>query len=135
LLLQINKTKKCMKLSSSYLLLFVLFTTACVSAKKHKELQARYNAKEVELVEAKATIIDLRKQLEQAQEEKKALTQDLRKLNSSTKANKDKDEEIQSLKQKIKSLEAKIATLEKNQVNEKTTTPKDNKVKKPKNAY
>jgi len=98
-------------------------------------LQSRYDAKEVELVEAKATIIDLRKQLEQAQEEKKALTQDLRKLNSSAKANKNKDEEIQSLKQKIKSLEAKIATLEKNQVNEKTTTPKDNKVKKPKNAY
>jgi chromosome segregation ATPase len=124
-----------MKLSSSYLLLFVLFTTACVSAKKHKELQSRYDAKEVELVEAKATIIDLRKQLEQAQEEKKALTQDLRKLTSSSKANRDKDEQISILENKIKSLEAKIAYLEKKQAANDKANPNNNKPKKPKNAY
>jgi chromosome segregation ATPase len=124
-----------MNLSKFLLFFFLLLATACVPAKKYKELQSRYDAKDVEIAEAKATIFTLQKQLEEAQEEKKALTQDLRKLTSSSKAGKDKDEQISSLEQKIRVLEAKIASLEKNQANTTKTAPKDNKTKKPKNAY
>lgn len=119
----------------SFAFIFLLATAACVPAKKYKELQSRYDAKEVEITEAKATIFTLQKQLEEAQEEKKALTQDLRKLTSSSKAVKDKDQQIYTLEQKIKDLEAKIAVLEKNKVNNGRTNPKNNKTKKPKNVY
>ncbi|GAB4134349.1 MAG: hypothetical protein OHK0045_16710 [Raineya sp.] len=124
-----------MNLSKYLLFLLTSFMVACVPAKKYKELQSRYDSKDVELVEAKATIFTLQKQLEEAQEEKKALTQDLRKLTSSAKATKDKEEEIKNLENKVKNLEAKIAYLEKNQVNKSNTNSKDNKTKKPKNAY
>ena len=129
-----KKLHTIMNLSKYLMLLLTLLTIACVPAKKYKELQSRYDAKDVELVEAKAAILTLQKQLEVAQEEKKSLTQDLRKLTSSTKSGKDKDEQINALEGKIKNLEAKIAYLEKNQVANKTS-PKDNKTKKPKNAY
>lgn len=125
-----------MYLSKFTMLFLACFVLSCVPAKKYKSLQSRYDAKEVELVEAKSTILTLQKELEKSQEEKKALTQDLRKLTSSSKAAKDKDEQISALESKIKNLEAKIAYLEKNQAgNNKTTPSKDNKTKKPKNAY
>ena len=124
-----------MNLSKYAMLFLAIFATACVPTKKYKELQSRYDAKDVELVEAKSTILSLQKQLEQAQDEKKALTQDLRKLTSSSKANQDKYEQIGALESKIKNLEAKIAYLEKNQAASNKTNPKDNKTKKPKNAY
>ncbi|MCU0437955.1 MAG: hypothetical protein MUC49_08550 [Raineya sp.] len=114
--------------------LFLLITCSCVSTKKYNALKSQIDEKDVAIAEAKATIFTLNKQLEESQEEKKALTQDLRKLTSSKSAGKDKDEKIHSLEQKIKDLEVKIAYLEKNQGSSKVSG-KDNKTKKPKNAY
>ncbi|KOY85194.1 hypothetical protein AD998_02630 [bacterium 336/3] len=112
----------------------LLITCSCVSTKKYNALKSQVDEKDVALTEAKATIFTLNKQLEESQEEKKALTQDLRKLTSSKSSGKDKDEKIHSLEQKIKDLESKIAYLEKNQGSTKTNG-KDNNKKKPKNAY
>jgi|JI8StandDraft_2_1071088.scaffolds.fasta_scaffold01343_11 chromosome segregation ATPase len=114
---------------------FLLITCSCVSTKKYNALKVQMDEKDVALTEAKATIFTLNKQLEDSQEEKKALTQDLRKLTSSKSVGKDKDEKIHSLEQKIKDLEVKIAYLEKNQANTSKTNNKDNKTKKPKSAY
>jgi chromosome segregation ATPase len=114
----------------------LLIGSACVPAKKYTALQNQLHQKDVELTEAKSTILTLSKQLEDVQEEKKALTQDLRKLTSSSKSSKDKDEQIRALEQKIKSLEAKIVSLERNQAsNNNNKNQKDTKTKKPKSAY
>lgn len=115
--------------------LFLLITCSCVSTKKYNALKGQVEEKEIALAEAKATIFTLNKQLEDSQEEKKALTQDLRKLTSSKSASKDKEEKIHSLELKIRDLEAKIAYLEKNQATNSKSNNKDNKTKKPKNAY
>jgi len=112
----------------------LLIASACVPAKKYNALKSQMDGRDTELVEAKATITKLNKQLEDAQEEKKALTQDLRKLTSAKSSAKDKDEKIHTLEVKVKDLEAKIAYLEKNQNSSVKTNGKD-KPKKPKNAY
>ncbi len=121
-------------------LFFLIFSTfalfSCVSNKKYLALQKNYDAKEVELKEARATIASLQHQIDELQAEKKSLTQDLRKLTSASKNT--KDEQVAALEKKIKDLEAKIAFLEKNQKNnnQNTNTKTDTKSKKNnKNAY
>lgn len=111
--------------------LLLLLASACVPMKKYNALKVGFDEKEVELTEAKATIFTLNKQLEEAQEEKNALTKDLRKLTSSAKANKNQEEEIVKLERKIKYLEEQIAFLKKK--SEKTSTTKT--TKKQKTAY
>ena len=120
------------KLNSFLLLLSLLFFASCVPAKKYKALLAETNQKETQLVEAKATIVTINAKLEALEEEKRNITQDIRKLTSGQKTKaEEKDITIQNLRSQVKILENKVATLE----NRKKTTVSTKVVKKQKNTY
>ncbi len=120
------------KLNAFVILLSLLFFASCVPAKKYKAALAQVNEKETQLNEAKATIVVVSAKVEALEEEKRNITQDIRKLTSGQKNKaEEKDVTIQNLRSQVKILESKIATLEaKKKV---VTTTKT--VKKQKNTY
>ncbi len=122
------------KLSSFAVLLGLLFFTSCVPAKKYKTLLAESNQKDTQLVEAKATISTINTKLEALEEEKRNITQDIRKLTSGQKNKaEEKDITIQNLRSQVKILENKVATLENKKKIATATGSKS--VKKQKNTY
>ncbi len=120
------------KLNTFAILLSLLFFASCVPAKKYKEALAQANEKEIQLAEAKATIAVANAKVEALEEEKRNITQDIRKLTSGQKNKaEEKDVTIQNLRSQVKILETKVATLEgKKKVAISTKT-----VKKQKNTY
>lgn len=121
------------KFNSFTILLSLFFFASCVPAKKYKALQMQLDSKEIEVKEAKASIASLNTQLEALQEEKRNITQDIRKLTSGQKTKaEEKDITIQNLRSQVKILESKVATFE---GRKKATTGTKTVTKKQKNSY
>ncbi len=120
------------KLNAFAILLGLLFFTSCVPAKKYKAALAQANEKETQLKDAKATIAVVSAKVEVLEEEKRNITQDVRKLTSGQKNKaEEKDVTIQNLRSQVKILESKIATFE----NKKKVATNTKTVKKQKNTY
>ena len=118
-----------------YLAVFfsLLLLTSCVSASKYKAALAQADQKEVQLNEAKATIVAVNAKLEVLEEEKRNITQDIRKLTSGQKTKaEEKDITIQNLRSQVKILENKVAVFE---GKKKAGTAGTKTVKKQKNTY
>ena len=121
------------KLNAFIILLSLFSLTSCVSATKYKVALAQTNQKEIQLSEAKATITVINAKVEALEEEKRNITQDIRKLTSGQKNKaEEKDITIQNLRSQVKILEAKVAVFE---GKKKATTTGTKTVKKQKNTY